>query len=288
MSFQKIRYFCRVNFCRMGESSIFLIDIDKVLRDKAGKKAERIPRFLVSYLKHIVHQEEINSFLKSVSDKTGVDFLEACMKFLDIKLEVSGIENLPADRLCTFVSNHPLGGQDGIALGYILGKHYDGHIKYLVNDLLMNLHGLASLCIPINKTGAQSRDFPRMVEAGFHSDSHIIMFPAGICSRRQKGVIKDLPWKKTFVTKSVETHRDVVPVHFEGRNSNFFYNLANICKFLGIKFNIAMLYLADEMFKNRHKTFKVTIGKPIPWQTFDKSMSAAEWADYVRELVYKL
>ena len=288
MSFQKIRYFCRVNFCRMGESSIFLIDIDKVLRDKAGKKAERIPRFLVSYLKHIVHQEEINSFLKSVSDKTGVDFLEACMKFLDIKLEVSEIENLPADRLCTFVSNHPLGGQDGIALGYILGKHYDGHIKYLVNDLLMNLHGLAPLCIPINKTGAQSRDFPRMVEAGFHSDSHIIMFPAGICSRRQKGVIKDLPWKKTFVTKSVETHRDVVPVHFEGRNSNFFYNLANICKFLGIKFNIAMLYLADEMFKNRHKTFKVTIGKPIPWQTFDKSMSAAEWADYVRELVYKL
>lgn len=288
MSFQKIRYFCRVNFCRMGESSIFLIDIDKVLRDKAGKKAERIPRFLVSYLKHIVHQEEINSFLKSVSDKTGVDFLEACMKFLDIKLEVSGIENLPADRLCTFVSNHPLGGQDGIALGYILGKHYDGHIKYLVNDLLMNLHGLAPLCIPINKTGAQSRDFPRMVEAGFHSDSHIIMFPAGICSRRQKGVIKDLSWKKIFVTKSVETHRDVVPVHFEGRNSNFFYNLANICKFLGIKFNIAMLYLADEMFKNRHKTFKVTIGKPIPWQTFDKSMSAAEWADYVRELVYKL
>ena len=272
----------------MGENSIFLIDIDKVLRDKAGKKADRIPRFLVSYLKHIVHQDEINVFLKSVADKTGVDFLEACMEFLDIKLEVKGIENLPSDGLCTFVSNHPLGGQDGIALGYILGKHYNGRIKYLVNDLLMNLHGLAPLCIPINKTGSQSRDFPKMVEAGFRSDSHIIMFPAGICSRRQKGVIKDLAWKKTFISKSVETQRNVIPVHFEGRNSDFFYNLANLCKFLGIKFNIAMLYLADEMFKNRHKTFKVTIGKPIPWQTFDKSRSATEWADYVRELVYKL
>lgn len=281
-------YFCKVNFCRMGENSIFLIDIDKVLRDKAGKKANRIPRFLVSYLKHIVHQDEINVFLKSVADKTGVDFLEACMEFLDIKLEVKGIENLPSDGLCTFVSNHPLGGQDGIALGYILGKHYNGRIKYLVNDLLMNLHGLAPLCIPINKTGSQSRDFPKMVEAGFRSDSHIIMFPAGICSRRQKGVIKDLAWKKTFISKSVETQRDVIPVHFEGRNSDFFYNLANLCKFLGIKFNIAMLYLADEMFKNRHKTFKVTIGKPIPWQTFDKSRSVTEWADYVRELVYKL
>lgn len=272
----------------MAADSIFLIDIDKILREKAGKKAARIPRFFVSYLKHIVHQEEINAFLKSVNDKTGVDFLEACVEFLDMKLEVEGMENLPADGLCTFVSNHPLGGQDGVALGYLLGKHYDGRIKYLVNDLLMNLHGLAPLCIPINKTGSQSRDFPRMVEAGFCSDSHIIMFPAGLCSRRRNGVIKDLAWKKTFVTKSVETHRYVVPIHFEGRNSDFFYRLANVCKFLGIKFNIAMLYLADEMFKNRHKTSKVTIGKPIPWQTFDKSKTPAEWAEYVKELVYKL
>ena len=210
----------------MSDSSVFLIDIDKILKEKAGSKARRVPRFVVSYLKRIVHQDEINAFLSSVSDKTGVDFLEACMDYLDIKLEVEGLENLPDDRLCTFVSNHPLGGQDGIALGYVLGKHYDGKIKYLVNDLLMNLHGLAPLCIPINKTGSQSRDFPRMVEAGFRSDQHIIMFPAGLCSRRRNGVIKDLEWKKTFITKSIETQRDVVPVHFEGRNSDFFYNLA--------------------------------------------------------------
>ena len=205
----------------MASDSIFLIDIDKILKEKAGKKARRIPRFFVSYLKHIVHQEEINAFLKSVRDKSGVDFLAACMDFLDAKLDVHGLENLPEDGLCTFVSNHPLGGQDGVALGYLLGTHYNGRIKYLVNDLLMNLHGLAPLCIPINKTGSQSRDFPRMVEEGFRSDSHIIMFPAGICSRRQHGVIKDLAWKKTFITKSVETQRYVVPIHFEGRNSEW-------------------------------------------------------------------
>ena len=216
----------------MAEKSIFLIDIDKILKEKAGKKAGYVPRFLVSYLKWIVHQDEINGFLRSVEDKTGVEFLAACMDFLDVKLEVEGLENLPQGGLCTFVSNHPLGGQDGVALGYLLGKHYDGRIKYLVNDLLMNLHGLAPLCIPINKTGSQSRDFPRMVEEGFRSDSHIIMFPAGICSRRRHGVIQDLPWKKTFVTKSVETQRNVVPVHFEGRNSDFFYNIIfNVCHF---------------------------------------------------------
>ena len=267
----------------MADDSLFLIDIDKVLREKAPKYYKYIPRFVVSYLKRIVHQEELNVFLRDSKDKVGVDFLKACLEFLDANIVVKGEENLPKEGLYTFVSNHPLGGQDGVALGYILGSFYNGKVKYMVNDLLMNLQGLAPLCIPINKTGKQAKDFPRMVEAGFASDDQLIMFPAGLCSRRQNGVIRDLDWKKTFVVKSVQAHRD-----FEGRNSNFFYNLANICKFLGIKVNIAMLYLADEMLKNRHKTFTVTIGKPISWQTFDKSKTPTEWAAYVKDIVYKL
>ena len=259
----------------MTDDSLFLIDVDKILRTKAPKQYKYIPKFVISYLKKIVHQDEINVFLNESKDKVGVDFLEACMDFLDAKVDVKGIENLPKDGLYTFVSNHPLGGQDGVALGYVLGRHYDGKVKYLVNDLLMTLHGLAPLCIPINKTGKQAKDFP-------------IMFPAGLCSRRRNGVIRDLEWKKTFVVKSIQTERDVIPVHFGGRNSDFFYNLANFCKALGIKFNIAMLYLADEMFKNRHQTFTVTFGKPIPWQTFDKSKTPAQWAEYVKDIVYKL
>ena len=273
---------------RMADDSLFLIDIDKVLREKAPKYYKYIPRFVVSYLKRIVHQEELNVFLRDSKDKVGVDFLKACLEFLDANIVVKGEENLPKEGLYTFVSNHPLGGQDGVALGYVLGSFYNGKVKYMVNDLLINLQGLAPLCIPINKTGKQAKDFPRMVEAGFASDDQLIMFPAGLCSRRQNGVIRDLDWTKTFIVKSVQTHRDVVPIHFEGRNSNFFYNLANICKFLGIKVNIAMLYLADEMLKNRHKTFTVTIGKPISWQTFDKSKTPAEWAAYVKDIVYKL
>lgn len=148
-----------------------------------------------------MHQDELNVFLKDSKNKVGVDFLEACMEFLDAKVEIKGLENLPENGKCTFVSNHPLGGQDGVALGYILGKHYNGNVRYLVNDLLMNLHGLAPLCIPINKTGSQSRDFPKMVEAGFASDNHIIMFPAGLCSRRQGGEIKDLEWKRHLSLK---------------------------------------------------------------------------------------
>ena len=269
----------------------FQIDIDEILRSKAGPKAKRIPRFIVAWLKRRLHQDQVNDFLRIIGDKEGVPWLKGCLDFLDTKLEVKGLENLPSDadgRRFTFVSNHPLGGQDGVALGYVLGTHYDGRIKYLVNDLLMFLPGLAPLCIPINKTGKQSRQFPAMVEAGFSGDDHILMFPAGLCSRRRHGVIRDLPWNKTFITKSGQHQRDVVPIYFSGRNSNKFYTIANICKMLGLKFNLAMLYLVDELFKNQHKTFEVHIGRPIPWQTFDRSRTATQWAAYVQDIVYQL
>ena len=270
---------------------IFKIDIDEILRSKAGSKAKFVPGFVRNWLKGIAHQDEINEILTDVGDMQGVPWLDAVMKFLDVSLEVSGTENLPDDadgRRFTFVSNHPLGGPDGIAIGQILGHRYDGRIRYLVNDLLMNLHGLAPLCVPINKTGKQSRDFPRLVEAAFGSDNHIIMFPAGLCSRREKGVVHDLPWNKTFITKSIETQRDVVPIYFDGCNSDRFYRWASFGKRLGLKFNIAMLFLADETFKHRHKTFQVKIGKPIPWQTFDHSKKPAEWAKWVEDEVYRL
>lgn len=269
-------------------SDIIQIDIDAILATKAGKKARFVPRFLVSYLKKIVHQDEVNEFLRINHDKRDLAFIDEFMKYFNNSFDIKGLENLPDDGRFTFVSNHPLGAQDGLGLAYILGRKYEGRIKLLVNDLLMNIPHISSFWVPINKTGKQARNFPQQVNAAFESDNNIVMFPAGICSRKRGGVIRDLEWKKTFITKSIQTHRDIIPIHFEGQNSEFFYRLANINKMLGLKFNIAMLYLSDEMFKNRNKTFKVTIGKPIPWQTFDNSKKPAEWAQYVKELVYTL
>ena len=274
----------------MSEVTRQTIDIEKIVKDKMGKKAKFVPAFLVGWLKRIVHQDQVNAFLWDSREKKGTEWLEECVRYLDMTLVVKGRENLPDPqdgRLYTFVSNHPLGGEDGVALGAIIGRHYDSRFRYLVNDLLMNLPGLAPLCIPINKTGNQSRNFPAMVEAGFQSDNHMLMFPAGLCSRRKNGIIRDLPWKKTFISKSVQYQRDVVPIHFSGHNSNFFYRLANFSdRFL--PFNLAMVYLVDEMYKNVHKTFTITIGKPIPWQTFDKSKSPMEWAETVKDQVYSL
>ena len=281
-----------VSICKRDMEQITekTIDIDRILKDKMGEKAKWIPKALVSWLKHIAHQDQVNAFLWESRDKIGTAWLEECVKYLQMTLKVEGMENLPdknCGRLYTIVSNHPLGGVDGVALGSIIGRHFDSHFRYLVNDLLMNLPGLAPLCIPINKTGKQSRDFPAMVKAGFESDNHILMYPAGICSRKRNGIIRDIPWSKTFITKSVEYQRDVIPIHFSGQNSNFFYRLANFSdRFL--PFNLAMLFLVDEMYKNVGKTFEVKIGKPIPWQTFDKSKTPKEWAQYVQDKVYEL
>ena len=267
------------------------IDIDEILRGKMGQKVRWVPRPLVSWLKRIAHQDQVNAFLWESREKTGTEWLEECVRYLEMTLDVKGYENLPDKddgRLYTIVSNHPLGGIDGVALGAIVGRHFDSRFRYLVNDLLMNLPGLAPLCIPINKTGHQSRNFPAMVKAGFESDNHMLMFPAGICSRRQSdGSIRDIPWSKTFLTKSVEFQRDIVPIRFGGQNSDSFYRLANFSdKFL--PFNLAMLFLVDEMYKNVGKSFTVTIGKPIPWQTFDKSKTPMEWVKFVQDTVYSL
>jgi len=267
------------------------IDISEILKGKMGAKAKYVPAPVVSWLKKIAHQDEVNKFLWDSRELTGTPWLEECVRYLDMTLEFEGEENLPPKddgKLYTFVSNHPLGGIDGVALGSIIGRKYDSRFRYLVNDLLMNLPGLAPLCIPINKTGNQSRNFPAMVEAGFQSDYHMLMFPAGLCSRKIDGEIRDLPWKKTFLSKSIEYKRDIVPIHFSGQNSNFFYRLANFSDRHIKKVNIAMLFLVDEMYKNVHKTFKVSFGKPIPWQTFDKSKTPMEWVKFVYDRVYEL
>ena len=284
-------HFVRREFEYMSIEIEKTIDIDKILEDKMGSKAKFVPSFAVNWLKRILHEDEVNKFLWDSRSLTGTEWLTECVRYLDMTLQIEGLENLPDKndgKLYTFVSNHPLGGQDGVALGSIIGKHYDGRFRYLVNDLLLNLPGLKPVSIGINKTGKQSRDFPRMVEAGFKSDNHILMFPAGLNSRKIDGKIHDLEWKKTFIVKSVEYQRDIIPIFFGGRNSDRFYRIAHFSDKYVKKVNIAMLFLVDEMYKNVGKTFRVAIGKPISWQTFDKSRTSMEWAKYVEDMVYEL
>lgn len=262
-----------------------LIDLDGIIAKKF--KGKKIPGFVVRFLKRFIHQDYLNEILSRGYD--GVEFCDDTLKYMDIKIEVKGLENVPKDGTrYTFASNHPLGGADGIALCSLI-SHEFGAMRMPVNDFLLFIQPLAPLCVPINKVGGQARNLPHLLDEAFRSEDQILIFPAGVCSRKIHGKVQDLPWTKTFITKSVEADRAIVPVHFEGRNPSRFYRADWLFrKVLKIKFNIPMLFLPDAFYNARHKTFRITLGEPIPPSTFDKTRKAVEWAAWVREKVYHL
>ena len=264
------------------------LDIDAVLKSKAKNHYNKIPKVAINYLKRKVHQDELNYIIETYRDEHGSDFMKACVHYFNLTLKIEGEENIPETGKFVFVSNHPLGGLDGICLAATLGEKYDKKIKYLVNDILLNIENLESIFVPINKHGSQAKDSVKAMNDAYESDNQIITFPAGLCSRKQNGQIKDLQWAKSFVVKAKSYKRDIIPVHFEGRNSNFFYNLSNLRMKLGVKLNIEMLYLADEMMKKKNAEFKITFGKPIPWESLNNTKTPQQWAQKIKESVYTL
>jgi putative hemolysin len=271
----------------MSERQPQIIDIEQVIKEKGGKKAERIPKFVINWFKKFMHQDFINEFLKE--GYVGMEFCKEAIKYLGIEYEVEGLENLPKDgRKYTFASNHPLGAVDGITLGVVLSTVYGENIKYLMNDIIMFLKGMAPMGIPINKLGGQARNLPKLMNEVYESDNQMLIFPAGLCSRKIDGKIQDVEWGKSFITKSRQTGRDIVPIHFDGENSKRFYRIATWQKRLGLKFNFAMMLLPDEMYRSKGRKYKITIGKPIPISSFDKSKTDFEWAQEIRRQVYEL
>jgi putative hemolysin len=264
-----------------------LVDVEEVIRKKNPRLAKALPRFILGYLKRIVHQDLVNKLISDNKDTYGLDFVANILKLINTTYIAEGVENIPPNGRFIFASNHPLGGLDGIVLLDAVGKHYPD-VKFVVNDLLMNVKNLEPVFLPINKHGRQNVDYARKLDASYSSNTQILYFPAGLCSRKVKGKIVDLSWQKSFIVKSTQYQRDIIPVYFDGRNSNFFYNLANLRKRLKLKANIEMLYLVDEMYKQRGRKMRLVFGKPIPYQTFDASKTPSEWALFVRQKVYEL
>ena len=271
----------------MDSDKIFQINIREILRSKAPATYKKIPGFVITWLSKLVCQDQLNELLRANASFTGVPFMENLLRMFDIDLQLHGVENLPSgDQRCIFASNHPLAGLDGVCLSAIVGKRYDERIRYLTNDILYYLEPLQNIFVPINKHGAQAKSAVSLLHEAFASDNHILTFPAGLCSRKNKGIIRDPQWKKMFISKAIEYQRDVVPVYVDAKNSNFFYNLAKIRAALKIKFNIEMLFLPREMLKKRQAVIHVYFGEPILWQTFDASKTPQQWAAEVENKVY--
>ena len=265
------------------------IDINAVIASKSERVAKCAPKFVINWLKKIIHQDELNQILEYSNGTIDVEFANKVLEWLNVKSNVkfTDRESLDPNKKYIFVSNHPLGGLDGLTLISLFGKTV-GKIKFVVNDILMNIIPMRNIFVPVNKHGRMGKDYGQMIHNAYASDSHILYFPAGLCSRLIDGQITDLEWKKNFIKQARKYNRDIVPIHFGGQNSKFFYRLAKIRKALGIKFNIEMIFLPDEMFKQKNSIFEVTIGKPIPIDSIDSSKTLDEWCLEIRSKCYGL
>ena len=268
----------------MAVNESVTVDINQMIDGKFKKN--KVPRFVRRWLGNLIHQDFFNGFFRQ--GYLGVDFCEKALEYLGITVDVSGVENIPAEGRFTFAANHPLGGADALSVLAVIGRRFDGNIVVPANDFLMSIKPIAEYTIPVNKMGGQASALAVQLNEAFDSGRQMIIFPAGICSREVDGVVQDLPWQKTFITKSRASRRDIIPIWFSGQNSKRFYRVDKLRNLLKIKFNLAMLLLPDELYRSRGKHYRMVIGKPIPWETFTAEKRDREWAAWVRGETYRL
>ena len=263
------------------------IDVKRLIESKNKKIASWLPKFVIRYLERIIHQKEINHYLEKYKNIKDAAFSDALLDEFNISIASTGIENIPKSGPIIIVLNHPLGGMDGLALISLL-KYHRPDVRFIVNDLLLNLENLNGLFIGVNKHGKNDKSVRGQIAKAFESDHAICLFPAGLVSRKIDGVVQDLPWKRTFVTYARLLDRPVIPIHIDGKLSPFFYRLNSFRRFLRIKTNIEMLYLSNELFKQRNKKLTFTIGKEIKMNQFDTSKNDFEVAKEIRKIVHEL
>lgn len=275
----------------MKENSVIKIDVDNVLKQRIRKHYKFIPKFIIRWIERTICQDKLNKLLEYNKGRTNADFCQGVLEHLNVTYNIHGENNLPATdkRKLVFVCNHPLGALDGIILIDYISRKYGGNVKFVVNDLLMAVKPLEGVFLPINKHGKQSRKSLNAIDEAFAGNDPIIIFPAGLVSRRQKkGIIRDLKWRKMFITKCVEYNRDIIPLYFDAENSSFFYKFAKLRTRLGIKFNIEMIYLPREIFFCENKNFSIFMGKPISVETLSAGKEASVQAEKIKNIVYNL
>ena len=267
--------------------SVKYIDIKRVLAGSGSKRLSSLPDFITGIIARIICQDEMNRIMNKYKDKIGKEFLPAVIDELQVNIEVTGIENLPENGRCFFVANHPFGILDGLILTRIITRKY-GSVKAIANEAFLYVPQLRPFIAAVNVFDGSSRDYLQALEEVYQQDVPISHFPSGEVSRRYHGKFQDCDWQKSFITKSISSRRDVVPIRFEGRNSNLFFFIYIFRNFFGIKANIELILLPRELFRKKGRTVRVIVGKPIPWQTFDKTHSHFEWAQRVKGVVYAL
>jgi putative hemolysin len=264
-----------------------LIDVKAVIANKNPRLLQLMPSFVLSYIQKVLHQDELNQLIISLKKEQNFSFIDCVLKEFEVHVTSGGEQNIPREGACIFVCNHPLGGLDGIAVMQSV-SHVRKDQKAIVNDILMEIQNLKDLLVPTNKHGRNTSSAVHAINQAYASTECLILFPAGLVSRKQNGKIQDLTWKKSFVRKAIEHQQLVIPVFVKAENSSFFYKLARLRKWLGIKANLEMFFLVDEVFKQKGKNIHIQFGKAIESSFFTSDKTHEEWAEEVKSMVYNL
>ena len=265
---------------------VLQIDIEKILQDKSPALKKWIPKFLINWFKKFIHQNEMNEVLSKGQTLKGVDFAQFTIDYMGATLEFRGLENIPASGGCIVVANHPLGGLDGMALMVAVSKRRSD-FKFLANDILMHLDPFKELFVPVNKLGVNAKKNLSIISDEYKSGKAILVFPAGLCSRKIDGKIVDLDWQKSVIKQSIQNQIPIIPAYIEGENTRRFYRISNLRKFFKIKLNIEMLTLPDELYKQKGKNIVLSFGKPVSHQSFSMK-NCWEDAQKLKKHVYQL
>lgn len=261
----------------------YLLDVEKVLGPKLMKK---LPRFAVNFFKRRIHQDEINDCIMHAEHYKGAGFFDEALKYVGITYRIRGEENLELGKKYLFAGNHPLGGPEALIIGSVFRRIYGDGFKVPVNHLLANLKPLNEFFVPVKVYGSnRNRELGEQIADMFRSEYQVLVFPAGMCARKIKGKVTEMPWKKMFITQSRKFERDVVPIHISGFNSRRFFFFTKLSMFLKLKFNLGMIFLVDELFNKKGEEFVITFGKPVPYTTFDKSKTDLQWAAEIKDQV---
>jgi len=264
----------------------YLLDVEKVLGPKLMKK---LPRFAVNFFKRRIHQDEINDCIMHAEHYKGSGFFDEALNYVGITFKIRGEENLDPGKKYLFAGNHPLGGPEALIIGSVFRRIYGDGFKVPVNHLLANLKPLNEFFVPVRVYGSnRNRELGEQIADMFSSDYQVLVFPAGMCARKIKGKVTEMPWKKMFITQSRKFERDVVPIHISGFNSRRFFFFTKLSTFLKLKFNLGMIFLVDELFNKKGQEFVVTFGKPVPYTTFDKTKTDLQWAAEIKDQVEAL